>query len=393
MQYIYCDNSGIGFEAATAFNRKNPRCQVIYNSQKLEKWWSTLPAAWKDIFVRHAGLQKPVTKEQLHKLLLIKKLDLHGNTAIHSLQPLKMLIQLKELNISGTSVSGLEPLASVRTLRRLDVSHTKVRSLEPLQKLQNLQTINVENTDIRDLTPLSGNKRLKLIWADGTKVTGRNVASLRKKLPECLVLYQTPQLTLWWNNLEKPWQEIFTRQFDLDSPPAAEQLQKLVNSQKITISNHLDIDNAEPLAVFEQLQSLQLDNTGITDITPVVSLKNLKELSVTNSPLWDISPLGQMKQLEVLSLENTSVEDLSPLEKLHQLQKLNISGTKVKNLKPLSGLVNLRELVMNNTRVSTLKYIMPLSRLTLLRCDHTLLRTKKVENFKRSHPKTKVIFY
>ena len=393
LKFIYCDNSGINSKAAAAFNKVNPRVQVIYNSKKLEKWWKALPEVWKNIFVSHANLSKPITKEQLHRLLLLKKLNLQGNTEVRSLKPLAMLIQLKELNVSGTSVRNLEPLASVRTLRRLDVSHTRIQSLSPLQKLKNLRTINIKHTAIRDLLPLARIGNLTLVLADSTRVKQKNVFALEKHLPKCLVLFQTPQLRLWWNTLEEPWQAALSRQMELDDPPTAEQLQQLVNLRKISIGNHLDIENVEPLTIFAHLITLKLDNTSITDIAPVAGLKRLKELSVTNSPLWDTSPLAGMKQLESLNLENTSVEDLYPLQGLHQLQKLNISGTKIRNLKPLAGLSNLRELVINNTRVNSLKYVMPLSRLTLLRCDHTLLRERKVQNFKEKHPKTKVIFY
>ena len=393
LHYIYCDNSGIDSKASVAFNKINPKCQVIYNSQKLEKWWKTLPDVWKDIFIAHANLNKPVTKEQLHKLLLIKKLNIKGNTIVSSLKPLDMLIQLKELNISGTTVSSLKPLSSIRTLRRLDVSNTPVRSLAPLEKLKNLQSINIRHTAVHDLLPLAGNRHLKLIQADSTQVKQRNVLILEKYLPHCLVLFQTPQLKLWWNNLGKPWQLAFSQQMELDNQPTAEQLQQLVNLKAIALSNQLDIESLEPLTIFAHLETLKLDNTSIMDITPVAGLKRLKELSITNGPLWDTSPLAEMKQLVVLNLENTSVEDLYPMQGLHQLQKLNVSGTKIRNLKPLAGLTNLHELVINNTRINNLKYIMPLSRLTLLRCDHTLLREKKVESFRKSHPDTKVIFY
>ena len=393
LKYIYCDNSGINSKAATTFNKINPQVQVIYNSKKLEKWWKALPEVWKNIFVSHANLSKPITKEQLHKLLLLKKLNLRGNTEVRSLKPLAMLIQLKELNISGTSVRNLEPLASVRTLRRLDVSHTRIQSLSPLQRLRNLRTINIKHTAIRDLLPLAHIGNLTLVLADSTRVKQKNVFALEKYLPKCLVLFQTPQLKLWWNNLEKPWQEAFSQQMELDNPPTAEQLQQLVNRKRISVSNHMDIENVEPITIFAHLVTLKLDNTGITDITPVIGLKRLKYLSITNSPLWDITGLASMKQLESLNLQNTSVEDLHSLQGMHYMQKLNISGTRVKNLKPLAGLSNLRELVINNTRVGSLKYVMPLSRLTLLRCDHTLLRERKVAKFKEKHPKTKVIFY
>ncbi len=393
LKYIYCDNSGVNSKSATAFNRLNPETQVIYNSQKLEKWWKALPEVWKNIFITHANLRKPVTKEQLHKLLLLKKLNVKGNTEVHTLRPLTMLIQLRELNISGTGVSNLKPLSTVRTLRRLDISHTRVHLLTPLQKLKNLKTINIEHTAIHDLLPLSGNSNLSVVLADSTQVKQKNVFALERHLPQCLVLFQTSRLKLWWNNLEEAWQNVFAEQMELDNTPTAEQLQQLVNRKQINVSNHLNIENVEPLTIFVQLQTLKLDNTGVTDITPITGLKRLKQLRISNSPLWDITGLASMKQLESLNLQNTSVEDLYPLQGLHQLQKLNISGTRVKNLKPLAGLSNLRELVINNTRVNSLKYVMPLSRLTLLRCDHTLLRARKVQNFKEKHPKTKVIFY
>jgi hypothetical protein len=393
LKYIYCDNSGVNFKAAAAFNQINPRCQVIYNSRKLEQWWSGLPESWKNIFIRQAKLQQPVTKEQLHKVLLVKKLDLSGNKTIRSLKPLEILIQLTDLNVSGTSVSDFSPLASMHTLRRLDVSYTAARTLEPLKKLKNLQEIHLQHTLVSDLLPLAGNRNLKQVWADDTRVSRKNVRALREQLPQCLVIWQTSQLRLWWDNLEPVWQKALSQQTDLEIPPSPEQLQQLVNRKSLTINNHLDIDNVEPLTVFDDLETLRLDNTAVTDVTPLAGLKRLVSLSVTNSPLWDIGPLARMKQLKTLNLENTSVEDLSPLQGLHGLKKLNISGTKVKNLKPLSGLTNLHELVLNNTRVSSLKYVMPLSHLTLLRCDHTFLRPKKVDAFKKNHPKTKVIFY
>ncbi len=393
LKFIYCDNSGVNSKTAAAFNKINPQVQVIYNSQKLEKWWKALPEVWKNIFITHANLRQPVTKEQLHRLLLLKKLNVKGNMAVHNLKPLTMLIQLKELNVSGTDVSNLKPLSDVRTLRRLDLSNTPVRSMASLQKLKNLKTINIEHTAIRDLLPLSGNSNLTLVLADSTQVKQKNVFALEKHLPQCLVLFQTPQLKLWWNNLEKPWQKAFSEQMQLDNPPTAEQLQQLVNRKQISVSNHLDIENVEPLTIFVHLETLKLDNTGVIDITPITGLKRLKQLSISNSPLWDISGLASMRQLKSLNLQNTSVEDLYPLQGLHQLQKLNVSGTKIRNLKPLARLTNLRELVINNTRVNSLKYVMSLSRLTLLRCDHTLLRERKVQNFKEKHPKTKVIFY
>jgi len=393
LQYIYCDNSGVNYKVAAAFNKINPRCQVIYNSQKLEKWWKGLPEVWKNIFIAQAKLSRPVTKEQLHKVLLIKRLNLKNNTGVRNLKPLTILIQLKTLNISGTSVSSLQPLASVRTLRRLDVSNTRIQSLAPLQKLKSLQAIDIRHTSVRDLLPLAHNSGLTLVLADSSGVRQKNVFALEKHLPHCLVLFQSTHLRLWWNNLNKPWQNAFSQQMEMDNPPTAEQLQQLVNLKTVDITNHLDINSAEPLIVFVHLVSLKLDNTSITDITPVVGLKRLKALSVTNSPLWDIGPLAGMKQLVALNLENTSVDDLYPLQGLRNLQKLNISGTKVKNLKPLAGLTNLRELVINNTRINSLKYIMSLSHLSLLRCDHTLLREKKVEKFKQKHPHTKVIFY
>ena len=393
LKYIYCDNSGINQARAEKFNTLQPQCQVIFNSAKLESWWAGLPEEWKTVFASYTHINSSATKEQLHRLLQLKEIDVSNNKRIKNVQPLSFLARIKKLNISGTSVRQLNGLEGLGGLRELNASQTNIKSLEPLKNLKNLKSISIENTGISNLLPLINNSNLTLVYADGSKVSKKNVIAFQQHLPHCLVVYQTPSLRFWWNNLNKNWQNVFRTQLDIDQVPTKEQLQQLAGAKQLSIRNNLKINSLESFSVFENLKELYIDNTAVWDISPLFELKNMETLAVRNSPLSEIDGIGVMHSLKKIDFSNTSVADLEALQNLNQLQSLNISGTKVKNLKPLQYLTQLKELFINNTRITSLKYVDHLHRLKLLRCNNSSISQKKVQNFKHSHPKTKVIFY
>jgi hypothetical protein len=60
-----------------------------------------------------------------------------------NLEPLKMLKQLKSLNISQNPITDLTPLACLQTLERLNCEKTPIRSLQPLRNLPKLSFLNI----------------------------------------------------------------------------------------------------------------------------------------------------------------------------------------------------------------------------------------------------------
>lgn len=392
LKLIYCDNTGIDRQEAISFMEKNPACLVIYDSQSLIKWWKGLSDYWKQILSKNCNLNGISTKEQLQKMVNQKELLLAGNN-IHNLTPLKMLFRLEILDISNTTVSNLEPLAGLSNLRFLNLSNTKVATLISLKQLSNLREVHLDNTLVSDIMPLLNNKKLSKIYCDGTGVKINNVLSFMAVNPNCLVVYQTDNLTFWWNSLSDDWQYELSKQIGIDGDPSKEQLHQIVNLKEITIKNNSNISDIEPINVCKILKTLSISFTAIVDLSPLVEMDSLRTLNLPNNPISDIEPIGKLTQLTALNLENTGIDDLSAISGLTNLQKLNIAGTKVRRLKALASLTKLRELTINNTRVNRLSDLNGLQNLERLTCYNTSIRKKKVAEFKASHPKTEVIFY
>jgi Leucine-rich repeat (LRR) protein len=393
IRLIYCDNTGIDLVKAMEFMDKNPQALVIYNSGRLNSWWKNLPEPWKKVLTKQCKLGDTITKEQLHKIVNTKKISIAGNKEITDLEPVKMLFRLENIDLSNTNISNLAPLSGLSNLRYLNIENTPVSSLQSLSDLSTLRKVRMDNTRVSDLLPLKNNHSLKKVFCDNTLVKKPNVLEFKKHVPDCLVVYQTEVLSFWWNNMEEAWRQVLEQQINIDGDPSREQLQEIVDLKKVTIKNNSNLFELEPLAVFNFLEDLQINNTGIYDITPLSVLDSLKILNLSNNPVSDITPLAKLTGLRELYLENTGIYDLTPLEGLVNLQVLNIAGTKVKKLKPLSGLKNLEKLIINNTEVNKLKDINNLKKLKYIRCYNTNLKSKKVDEFKTSHPKTEVVFY
>ncbi len=393
LKIVYCDNSGIDLAKANEFNRLNPGCLVIFNSERLENWWNTLPPHWKDVFMPYLGNEQTPTKEKLHKLLHISELNLSGNSNIRSLKPLKMLYKLEKLNISSTKVSSLEPLKDLSQLSVIHFNNTKVVDVSPLRNLHNLKEVSFSTTKVSDISALVSSRNLKTVYCDNTGVNEEEAAKLIDALPDCLVVFETTKLTFWWNNLSDVWQNIFTEKEGFEANPETEQLHSLVEKDSLYLENLPIEAELDVLNPFFRLKTLYIENSQLTTLSALADLTNLETLHISNSPVADITGLEKLHNLKKLTLKNTAIDDIYNLSELNGLKYLDISGTRVSNLKPLRRLANLEVVFIDNTRVKNLKHINNLPKLKLLKCYNTPVRLKKVNEFKNSHPQVEVVFY
>ena len=81
-----------------------------------------------------------------------------------SVEPLKGLTALRELNLNSTQVANLKPLRGLTALRTLDLSATKVADLTPLQDLPNLTKVNgVADEELKKLNAYRRSINLPLV--------------------------------------------------------------------------------------------------------------------------------------------------------------------------------------------------------------------------------------
>jgi len=393
LQRIYCDHTGIKRDEALAFMADHPKCLVIFDSQRLISWWNSVPEIWKTILSEGEKISNPPTKEQLQKIVIKKEVSIAGNQEVKTLAPLTMLFMLESLDISNTNIDDLAPLSESNNLRYLNLNNIPVENLNSLKELSNLKEIHFENTSVSEISPLIKSKNLELIYCDGSKVATKHVINFKAVNPECLVIYQTEDLTFWWNNLSDVWQDELLNQIKIDGDPTRDELQQIVDLKKVAINKNSKITDLEPLSIFHFLRNLSISFTAVSDLSPLAECDSIRVLNLPNNPVVDIEPIAKLIYLEELNLENTGVNDLAPLAGLLQLHKLNLAGTKIKKLKPLSGLTALEELTINNTKVNRLTDVNKLGTLKKLTCYNTSIKKKKVDAYKTAHPKVEVIFY
>ena len=393
LKMIYCDNSKVTFDEANIFMEKNKNCLVIFNSAELIKWWESLSTTWKQIFESNYNIEKPITKEKLQNLINQKNISLAYNKQIQSIKPLNMMHRLEEIDMSGTGVFDLVPLTSMNNLENLNVKKTMVKDLSPLETLNNLRYLNIENTTVDDISMLTGATGLEIIYADNTCLDQNRVQALREVVPECLIIFQSEKLRMWWNNLEQPWRSEFSKQFDLPISPSNEQLQNLVNQETLEIINNNEIINLNALHIFKNLDHLVINNTSVSDLSQLNSITTLRSLDISNNPVSDIHYLAGLVNLEELIMENTPVDDIEAISALNNLRILNISGTRVKNLKYIQSLNNLQKLFINNTRIKNIKVLDKLNEMKELQCYNTSVKPSKIEAYKSRFPHVDIVFY
>lgn len=130
------------------------------------------------------------------------------------------------------------------------------------------------------------------------------------------------------------------------------------------------IQDLKPLQNLTHLTELWLRKNKVSDLTPLQGLTELKTLLLTNNAVSDLQPLKGLQNLNQLVFENNKVKDLTPLKDLHNLTSLDVSGNSVVDLTPLAGLSKLKWLQANNCNLTKLPDFKNLTELYQFRLDN-----------------------
>lgn len=116
------------------------------------------------------------------------------------------------------------------------------------------------------------------------------------------------------------------------------------------------------------VRSLNLSDSGLSDLSPLSVLPNLTTLVLENNSITDISPLTSLTALVFLDLSGNQLANLSPLSLLTSLIEIDLQQNQISNLRPLSPLVSLTKLDLSQnliTDVSPLRFLLALTVLDL----------------------------
>jgi|GEM_PF-1908724 len=244
-------------------------------------WWNSLNENWKNYLEWEIG--KPKSGEDVKKAFL---LDRFSCQEMKSLEPLRYLINLKELNITYGKFTSIDALQYLKKLERLLLEgdqylcKIKIESVEPLKNLTALKYLRITDQNISDISSL------------------KNLINI-----EYLSLIRNP----------------------------ISSIESLCNMSKLKDLGILfcDVDNLDAIKNCLELEDINLNKTKITNIEPLRNMKKLKKLYILNTQVSDLDPLRECVALESLICDNCPVTSLESLKNLANLTKISLGRTKV----------------------------------------------------------------
>jgi len=177
LQLVYCDLTSITKAEVIEFNRYQPECLVIFQSNDLKSWWSGLSDPWKAVFHQSLDFNDPPNKIELHQIATLAELDLNNNKNIQSLSPISQFMHLKSLKLSHTQISDLGPISGLKQLEQLEFANNPINDLSPISDLEHLKHLDLRNTPVESLDPLQYLTSLETLNCAGTPIKNLKVIS------------------------------------------------------------------------------------------------------------------------------------------------------------------------------------------------------------------------
>ena len=169
LEKLYANETPINDASAERFLEKNPKCILIYKTERLKEWWNNLPESWKEVFYTQEGVAQNATTEQLHHLIEQTKLS-GKDAALSSLSSLNEFIRIRELSLSGTALTSIEPIESLRLLKILHITGSPLMNIESIHFFTELEDLDISNTPIADIYPIWKLSKLKKLNCAGTQI-------------------------------------------------------------------------------------------------------------------------------------------------------------------------------------------------------------------------------
>ena len=223
-----------------------------------------------------------------------------------------------------TDITGLEHFSNLKTF---GASAAGVTDISPMSNLQHLEIVVFYGIPLTDISPLNAsgqNGQLKVLTIQGLPLNQAALEPLKK------------------------WGEI----------------------ERLTLME-IPLDSLDFLPSGSNLWLLDLNNSGLRDISALANKTNLTNLYLNDNYIQDISSLSNLTKLKGLNLGSNRISDLNPLENLLNLDSLDIIDNEIEDLSPLSNMTKLRSLRIDNNSIKTLNSLASLEQLEYLRANNT----------------------
>lgn len=165
-------------------------------------------------------------------------------------------------------------------------------------------------------------------------------------------------------------------QSDVDA--YCEEFNRLGKTELILVTgNSTKLRSLEGIQSFSKcnIQSINISNEEISDLTPLTALTTLTEIFAINNKIEEVRSLQHLEGLTTLVLRQNKIGSLVGLENLTNLNKLDVYSNEISNLAPIRNLTALESLNVTANNITDLEPIRGLTALKWLTVSSNPIRS------------------
>ncbi|MDJ1505334.1 hypothetical protein [Xanthocytophaga agilis] len=329
--------------------------------KRSHSWWDSLSKEWKRHLLDNCGYsEKSVTEENLssviNQVLCITHLHLGGNYTnayIDTLEPLRRLTYLEDLDCSFQEFSSFESLSQLQYLKTIEASDIHANDYKYLSGLNNLKIFSVACYRPASIAPLAQLPQLQQLTCELNTL----LHEPGKGMEELALFTQLQKLSCGYNKVVTSLH--FLREYT--------QLQQLsIRLSLIEKLSGIEVLNGT-------LEHLDAANSRLQTLEGIQELKTLKKLNLKQSPITSLEPLVHLPQLTHLDLDEVKPISFAFLKELSQLQEVTLTLMQDVELPDLGHLSSLKSLTIDTKEDIVLSWLGKLTQLEYLSLPEALV--------------------
>ncbi|MCR4896636.1 MAG: protein kinase [Lachnospiraceae bacterium] len=233
------------------------------------------------------------------------------------LSDLEKFPNLINLVLCNQGLETVSDLSVYPKLKAVNLFHNSIEDLSFFEGTENLDIVDLTRNQVDDLTQLRGNRKLRSL-----KLRGNNVEDMT------------------------PLSDLNLQILDLLDNPVSDFsfLDHMPNLTMLRVSN-ADAEDVERITTLKKLYELEIFNYRLENLEPLTVLRDMDALMISQSPcLVSLEGVQRFRALSFLDVQGTGITDLSLLKECKYLNSLSINQDAIKDITVLREIPRLRRL-------------------------------------------------
>lgn len=267
-------------------------------------------------------------------------------TTVSDISVLSSLSNLKHLDLRCNYIADSTPISGLDKLESLALYHNKFSSIDSLEPL--IET-GIMSEDIANLTLESCKKDSILIY-NSTK-NNDNEENYIDNFDALFVMYL--------DNKDSYYIELRNKEGVANGYTVCHDIHDIdylfnfLKCRFIVLKNCSDMDMLNGIYHPENVESLSIISSYFTDIEFIRKFQHLVSLKIVDCDNFnDLSPLENLNNLQSLDMTNTLVSDIDVLGGLDQIQALTLAANKIEDISSIVDLPHLKSIYLTDNNIT-----------------------------------------